>query len=103
MPLYRKASQAETKTAAFTDRVHVRYAHVTNTHSAVTYLQLFDLAAGDVTVGTTAPTASIGLDSGVNHIELNDTFFTALTMAVTAGEANNTAPGAVAHVTFVFD
>ncbi len=38
--------------------------HISNTTAATAYLQVFDLAAADVTVGTTAPTYAFGVAAG---------------------------------------
>ena len=44
--------------------------HISNGTAALAYLQVFDLDADAVTVGTTAPTYAIGVPAGqtVNHV-----------------------------------
>ena len=39
----------------------LRFVYIFNTTVAVAYLQIFNIAAGSVTLGTTAPTLSIGI------------------------------------------
>ena len=68
------------------------YLHVVNSNTADAYLQLFDAATGDVTVGTTTPvltllipggdgTNSGALDRAFNEAPIN--FETAITYACT--------------------
>jgi len=65
--------------------------------AAKVYVQLFDVAAGSVTVGTTVPKFVIPVCAGAmydSQFAVPMTFSTAITYAVTAGPSNNVAPGA---------
>jgi len=73
---------------------------VSNPNSADAYLQLFDLATGDVTVGTTTPKQSYLVPAGDGTLDGGiDMFFTdgmqfevALTYACTTTATGNTDP-----------
>lgn len=78
-----------------------------NTGSAAAYVQLFDAAAGSVTLGTTAPKLSKWVPAGGAWEEKfagdgKITFGTAITVAATTTATGNTAPvtGILANVTF---
>ena len=53
-----------TAQAVKTSAGDIAYLHIVNTNSVDTYLQLFDLAAADVTVGTTTPKLSFLVPAG---------------------------------------
>jgi len=65
-----------------------------NTAGAVGYLQLFDLAAADVVLGTTVPKLSFGFEAGdaeVLILPLPILFATAISMAGTTDAENSSA------------
>lgn len=75
--------------------------HCLNTNAAVTYLQVYNVAIGTaVTVGTTAPTQSFGMQSNATGPMLEvDTPYNAyysngIKVAATTGRTNGVAPGA---------
>lgn len=83
--------------------------HASNTHTAMTFLQLFDAAsAGAVTLGTTVPRLSIGLPAGssVTYQLDNDLdeleFALGVVYAVTSTSTGNSAPGQPAAVNFFY-
>ena len=51
-----------------TGPVHLRALTCLNTTAAVAYLQLFNIAAASVTIGTTAPTLSIGIPASASLV-----------------------------------
>jgi hypothetical protein len=83
--------------------------HAANTHTAMTFLQLFDAAAtSEVTLGTTVPKLSIGipLSSSVT-LNLGDLdkellFKKGLVYAVASTATGGTAPGVAASVNIFF-
>jgi hypothetical protein len=106
-----RASTAEAKylLATTAGPVQVRRIHAANTHTAMTFLQLFDAdSTASVTLGTTAPRLSIGiplsssvtfnLDTMLEELE----FKKGLVYAVTAGAANGTAPSVAASVNIFY-
>lgn len=88
-------------TGGFAQKLHSFVAE--NTHSATTYLQVYDVMAPNV--GTTVPVATIPLAPGVSGGYFDDLVLVTkgasgagLSIIVTAGPANTTAPTAVAHI-----
>ena len=68
--------------------------HVSNPNAAIMYVQLFDLATGDVTVGTTIPTMSLQIPASSSFtFELDLAFATAITYACTTTATGSTDPG----------
>jgi len=66
-----------------------------NSNSTVAYVQFFNLASGSVTLGTTAPTMSLGVPplSGANLLEESGIGFNAaITIAITTTRAGSTGP-----------
>lgn len=78
----------------------IDYIHVINSNAVDTYLQLFDAAIGDVTVGSTTPTLSLLIPAGdgasAGAFEQGFVtplrFKTAITYACTTGATNGTDP-----------
>lgn len=75
--------------------------HCLNTNAAITYLQVFNVAAGTaVTVGTTVPTQSFGMQSNATGPMLevdapyNAYYSLGIKVAATTGRATGVAPGA---------
>jgi len=100
--LYSNLSLAATKQAAFGGRCLVFNIVCFNPHATdVSYVQFFDLASADVTVGSTTPTfvIALGPKDGVS-LALNcpRLFATAVTIACTATATGSGAPGANAVV-----
>ena len=63
--------------------------HIANLTAALAYIQVFNLPAADVTVGTTVPTLSLPLPaSGGATLYLGGLDFDALTLACTTGATN---------------
>lgn len=76
---------------------------VRNPSAATAYIQLFDAAAADVTLGTTAPNQSYWIPpSGVFDMffDIPMEFQTALSYAFTTTATGNTAPASNAEVNF---
>lgn len=77
--------------------------HLFNTTAAVAYVQIFNVASGSVTVGTTAPTISIGIPAsgGVTvNFDKGIAFATAISFACTTTRAG--ASGATCDVNFFY-
>lgn len=82
-------------------RIH--FFQFSNNGTGDIFIQFFDLAVGDVTVGTTVPTWSFFVPAGdgtnaggygENFGEYPISFDTAITIAATTGPADNGAPAA---------
>lgn len=59
------ATATGTKAEVTTDSYSLIFSiHIANGTAAIAYLQVFDLAAASVTVGTTAPTYAFGVPAG---------------------------------------
>ena len=58
---------------------------ISNPNAAIEHVHLYDLATGNVTVGTTVPKLTFGLAASghINLTELDVNFATAITMAAT--------------------
>lgn len=97
--VHRKVDAAAAKTEVSDDENGVLLVGIdaNNSHTAVTFLQVFGLDEDAVTVGTTPPTYTFALAPGANHIELARPLEckTGLTYAVTATRTGDGAPGAV--------
>ncbi len=99
------ATADETVADVSTVPTRVHAVHIANGDAAVRYLQLFNLANGDVTLGTTTPDVVIPLaTSGVHHIDMSDApyFTVACSYAVTTTATGSTGPTTEAVVTFYF-
>jgi hypothetical protein len=70
--------------------------YIYNPNASVAYVQIFDLATGSVTLGTTTPKMSLGIPAGsAANIELSNgiAFATAISIAITTTRAGSTGPG----------
>lgn len=79
--------------------------YIYNANTSVVYVQIFDLATGSVTLGTTAPKWSIGIPaSGAANLEFVNglKFSTAITIAVTTTRAGSTAPSSTVDVNLAY-
>jgi hypothetical protein len=77
--------------------------HLFNTTAAVAYVQIFNVAAGSVTLGTTTPTISIGIPAsgGVTvNFDKGIAFGTAISFACTTTRTGST--GATCDVNFFY-
>jgi hypothetical protein len=77
--------------------------HLFNTTAAVAYVQIFNVAAGSVTLGTTTPTISIGIPAsgGVTvNFDKGIAFGTAMSFACTTTRTGST--GATCDVNFFY-
>lgn len=77
--------------------------HLFNTTAAVAYVQIFNVASGSVTVGTTAPTMSVGIPAsgGVTvNWDKGIAFGTAISFACTTTRTGST--GATCDVNFFY-
>lgn len=77
--------------------------HLFNTTAAVAYVQIFNVAAGSVTLGTTAPTMSIGIPASGGatvNFDKGIAFGTAMSYACTTTRAGLT--GATCDVNFFY-
>jgi hypothetical protein len=82
------------KTAVKTTPGKAAWYDIFNPSNATAYVQLFDAALADVTVGTTAPVLSIGIAAGGRASgEAGVGFQTAISAAATTTATGNTAPG----------
>lgn len=66
-----------------------------NSNTAAAYVQVFNLASASITLGTTAPTFSLGLPGGGGSNICTDegiAFSTAITIAVTTTRTGSTGP-----------
>lgn len=75
--------------------------NVFNPAGAVTYIQVFNVLVGSVTLGTTPPTASYGIAAGASRdIALGPgaTYGTAIVVAATTTYNGSTAPGTAAVI-----
>lgn len=78
---------------------------VHNPNAAVTYIQVWNLASASVTVGTTAPTWTIGVPAnGTANLELVNGILhgTGFTVAATTTATGSTAPSAACVCTFLY-
>lgn len=69
---------------------------ILNTNASIVYVQVFNVASGSVTVGTTTPVKVIPLTaSEEKHISFSipESYSTAISIAATTGATNGTAPG----------
>ena len=102
-----RASDLDNAATAVSERRSSLHAvHVINLTAAVAYLQFYDDATGDVTVGTDAPKLTIQmLANATETIVLPKPipFATAMTIAATTGADNGTAPGTDLVVNVVYD
>jgi len=96
-----KADAGAAKFAVSTVPADVYLIEVSNVNVDHVYLQLFDAASADVTVGTTPPTLSLFVPPGVGATDgaaadkvftVPIHFSTAITAAVTTQSNNNGAP-----------
>lgn len=73
-----------------------------NTHSAAIFLQVFNAPASQVTLGTTAPTLSFLLTNNFDNVNIlpqeDLVFDKGCSIAVTATQTGNGAPGATCDV-----
>lgn len=101
------ATADATKAQVGSGRQRLRSIHSQELDSAVGYIQLFDKAVGDVTVGTTTPDMVIplGADGALNVVWGDDgpTFMTGLTYAVTTTPTGSTDPTTPVPLTIVHD
>jgi hypothetical protein len=69
--------------------------YIFNSNSSTVYVQIFNVASGSVTLGTTSPTMSLGIPAGAAaNVEFVNgiAFGTAITVAVTTARAGGTGP-----------
>jgi hypothetical protein len=67
-----------------------------NPNASVAYVQVFDVATGSVTLGTTTPKLSLGIPAGsAANLDISNgvAFGTAITIAITTTRAGSTGPG----------
>ena len=96
--------------AAAASGAYLSYIHVINPNTAQAFLQLFDVAAADVTVGTTTPKQSYlipagdGVNSGAFEAILRPPlhFSTAITYACTNTATGNGNPATGLTVNLVY-
>lgn len=79
--------------------------YIYNANASAVYVQIFDLATGSVTLGTTAPKMSFGIPptAGANEEMSNGiAYATAISYAVTTTRAGATGPGSTVDVNFLY-
>lgn len=98
-------AQTTTKKAVKTSAGVFGGYYVYNPNTSVAYIQVFNVASGSVTLGTTAPKMAYGIPPGsaanleiVQGIAMN----TAITLACTTGAANGTAPAIGLDLTILY-
>jgi hypothetical protein len=100
--IYSNTALAETKAAAVTSRCLVfNFLCVNPDATTISYLQFFDLASADVTVGTTTPTFVMALSPKTGYnigLTCPVQFTTAMTVANTSTPTGNGAPATAAVV-----
>jgi hypothetical protein len=93
--IYNNTALSSTKQAVNASAGNMYGYHIYNPNSTVIYVQLFNLASGSVTVGTTAPTAVLAVPAG-GWVDAPPAtpiaFATALTIAATATPTGSGAP-----------
>lgn len=92
---YSNTNLLATKVAARAYKCRLFNLNIYNPSNAVAYVQFFDAASGDVTVGSTTPTRVIALPTltGISTAHYQPfRFNTALTIAATTTATGNTAP-----------
>lgn len=102
---YRNNALSATKVAAVTIPARIFYVHFYNPNSSGVFLQLFDLASGSVTVGTTTPTRELFLPAtgGIDGpLPMPWGFDTAVTIAATTLSGGSVAPSSAIHVQFEY-
>lgn len=90
------AAQSNAATAVKTSTGRLYNYNVYNPNASVAFLQVWDLAVGSVTVGTTAPKASYAIPAGGvwdGGLIYSLGFATAITIAATTTATGATAPG----------
>jgi len=98
-PFYDETAD-ETLAAIKTDSGYLFFVQLSNIDSAGYFLQLFDAAVGDVTLGTTTPTLSLPVPPGdatdegasIHEFDPPIRFKTAITYAVTTTAGGSTGP-----------
>lgn len=93
---YYNAALLATKQAVKASAGSLAAYHIYNPNASDMFVQMWDLAAANVTVGTTAPTWVLWVPAGgALDAALPEpiTFATALTIAATTTASGNTAPG----------
>lgn len=103
---YLNTAVAETKALVEAGPLHVKHIVASNAHTAATFLQIFDaVSTASVTLGTTAAKMSVAIPAGgsvvIDKPELS--VAKGLVVAVTAGAANGTAPGAAGVVNIALE
>jgi hypothetical protein len=79
--------------------------YVYNPNASVAYIQVFDVASGSVTLGTTAPDLVFGIPaSSAANLEITNgvNMGTAITLACTTTATGSTAPGTGLDITALF-
>lgn len=96
-------SVAGTATAVKASAGQIYGYHILNTTAAIAYVQVFNVAQGSVTVGTTAPTYVLGIPASGGAVFSNDLGIahgTAITIACTTTRSGST--GATCEVTIYY-
>lgn len=101
---YFNSALLATKAQAVTGYGQVASISVGNPNAAVSYLQLFDAIAANVTVGTTTPTAVVALPASTPvNLNLGLKFSTGLVVAATTTPTGSTPPATAGlPVTLIF-
>jgi hypothetical protein len=93
---------SNTKVAVDGTRCRFSVIDIGNNNAAVSFLQVFNLASGDVTVGTTTPLMTIEIPANSGKVIapgcLVDLGGSGFTIAGTTGRANSTAPSTALDV-----
>jgi len=100
------SSVTATPTAVKTSSGKLHKFYIYNTTASVVFLQIFDLATGSVTLGTTPPKQSYAIPaSGIfeDFFQYSDLFSTAITIAITTTVNGAVAPatGAVVNLGYI--
>lgn len=79
--------------------------HIFNANATTIYVQIFNVATGSVTLGTTAPTMALGIPAGGGANVMTDSgiaFATAISVACTTTRTGSTAPASSVDLNFFY-
>jgi hypothetical protein len=94
-----------TKTAIKASAGQIYGYHIGNSNTSAIYVQIFNVASGGITLGTTAPDMSLFVPASGGAVFSTDVgiaFSTAITIAVTTTRAGSTAPTNTVDYNFLF-
>lgn len=99
------ASVGATKTQVKSSAGQLYGWYIFNSNTSTVYIQLFDVANASITLGTTAPTFSLGVPAGAAanvFTEIGIPFATAINWAATTTRTGSTGPSNTVDVNFFY-